>query len=257
MQVVATGRDGGSMSLLTTAARKRRQRRQQILIGLLKVAAAMGLLGFTAYSSFEVGTAKTRTQKERLETELAVFRQRELERVRQDATAEDEVNRLSDALARVEADYNANVPTGDLKMLVDIVRGRLDEGVSVDRLAFVIREAAIERRCDREIESKRLQVRTPIVSNASNSIGFADNLVTVSGEGPSNRDDNGRPEAWFDPGQPVRLQFLTIGGKSEVIDAVLPITYSVVVGGNEYRFQATTSVRRGYVDVSAQVCDFP
>lgn len=245
------------MALLTTAARKRRERRKQLLMGLVKVSVAVGLLAFTAFSAFEVGASKTRTQTERLENELVEFRDRDRDRVREEAAAEDEVKRLRAALARVEADYSSNVPTGDRKRLLDIVTERIDGGVPVDRLAFVIREAAAQRQCADGIESKRLQTRTPIVGNASNTVSFAENIVTVSGEGASARDEAGRPEAWFDPGQPVTLRFQTIGGESVVVEELLPVTHAMVINGDEYRFQASPAERRGYVEISVQVCDFP
>ncbi|MEZ5826090.1 MAG: hypothetical protein R3C97_15565 [Geminicoccaceae bacterium] len=245
------------MALLTTAARKRRERRKQLFFGLLKVSIAVGLLAFTAFSAFEVGASKTRTQKERLENELVDFRERDRERVREDAAAKDEVERLRQALAQVESDYAANVPTGEKKQLLDLVGTRLETGVPAERLAFVIREAAAQRQCAPDIEAKRLQARTPIVGNAANTVGFADNLVTVSGEGASARDEAGRPEAWFDPGQPVTLRFQTIGGESVVVEEVLPVTHAMVINGDEYLFQATPAERRGFVEIAVQVCEFP
>ena len=222
-----------------------------------KVASAVGILSFTAFSAYEVGSARTDAHSRMLEAELGELREREELHLRAEAVAEEKARRLSSALARLEKDYAAHVPHGELEKLLRSVEARLGAGVPSDRLAFVIERAAVERVCDEALESKRLFVRTPLSTTIGNSVGLAADTVTLSVEGESVRDEAGRPETWFDPAVPVTLRFLSIDGDVETLEGVVPVAHSLVFGSNEYRFQAVPDERRGYLRVSVQRCDFP
>ena len=245
------------MPLASAAARKRRQRLRNLGWMIVKVGSAVIILAFTAFSAFEVGMAKTDAEKNILEDELRVVKDRDLTLARAKAEAEEKARRMGAALARLEADYAANVPQGAVRKLVTEVRDRLQAGVPADRLAFLLRNATVEPVCEETVETKRLHARTPIASDVRNTVSFAGGRISLSGEGEPSHDEAGRPEAWFDPALPVALHFLTISGTAESIEIVLPVAHALIFGGHEYRIQAAASNRRGYIEVAVQVCDYP
>lgn len=154
--------------------------------------------------------------------------------------------------------YSAEVPTGEIKPLLDQMRAQLDAGVAPDRIALLLRAAAQPRNCDNAPVSRRFLVRTPISGRANDSASFGNNTITLTAEGRSAVNAEGKPEAWFDPGQPVTIQVAGIGGsESWMHSAVLPIQASAVVQGAEYRFNIVPAETRGFVIVTADRCKLP
>lgn len=153
--------------------------------------------------------------------------------------------------------YSAEVPAGELKPLLDQMRAHLDAGVSPDRIALLLRAAGQPRICDNNPVSRRFLVRTPISGRANDSASFGNNTITLTAEGKPAVNAEGKPEAWFDPGQPVTIQVAGLGGESWMHSAVLPMHASAVVQGSEYRFSVVAAETRGFVVVTADRCKLP
>ena len=152
--------------------------------------------------------------------------------------------------------YEADVPTGQRKAYLDLIQKRLDEGMPQERMTFLISTARKERNCDGAPVSKRFLAQSPLYQGANDSVSFADSAVTVTALGESARSATGSPEAWYDPAQPVEVRFTLLGGESVEAKGKLPLHHSVVVNNAEYRF-ALTAGDRGFINVTADRCDYP
>lgn len=156
---------------------------------------------------------------------------------------------------QMEAKYLAEVPQGEFKTLTDLVKKQLDAGIKPQRLAFVIEAARPPKNCTEPVV-KRFVVKTPIYSGPHGSVAFGNGVVTVTGEGQSAISPSGQKEAWYDPGKPVKIVFVEIGGKETVKEGLLPIQHSLVVGSKEYRFTVAAG-DRSFISVTSDSCDYP
>lgn len=154
--------------------------------------------------------------------------------------------------------YRRDVPDNETARIVELVRGRRAEGVPADRLAEVIRAATAQWRCTAEPVTRRFILRTPLTTVPGNDVaGFANGAITVTGTGVSETDTQGRPQAWYDPSQPVTLTFNRIGGGiTQDVTGKLPLFHSVVAGDTIHRFSAAPG-DRSFVNVTAQSCAYP
>ena len=132
---------------------------------------------------------------------------------------------------------------------------RLDAGVSVERMAFLIQAAEEARDC-RPVESKRFLVKTPLHSGANTVVSFASDAIVVTGTGASAKTSDGLPQAWFDPVEPVTVQIVPINGRTVELVGTLPLQGSVVQGGLEHRFQLRAGAT-GFIQVAAESCAYP
>lgn len=80
--------------------------------------------------------------------------------------------------------------------------------------------------------------------------------MTVTGEGAPSVSVAGQPEAWYDPGKPVKVIFTEIGGKQTIKEGLLPVQHALVVGSKEYRFTVAAG-DRSFIVVTSDSCDYP
>ncbi len=159
--------------------------------------------------------------------------------------------------AQWQARYKAEVPTGKSRELFALLKSQIDKGADPDRVAFLVRTAADERSCDSETQTRRFLVRTPLFVGANDAVTFARNSITVTAQGASASNAEGKSEAWFDPAKPVVLKFVNPGGASSEATGALPLHHSVVRGDGEYRFSIVAGEKRGFVSVTVERCAFP
>src|SRR5690606_40780231 len=88
--------------------------------------------------------------------------------------------------------------------LLKQAKQRLEEGVELSRLSFVISAVERERDCRGEPVTRRFLVRTPLHRGGNDAASFADGLFTVTASGPTAVNADGNPEAWFDPSATLR-----------------------------------------------------
>ena len=242
-----------SFSIRQSRALDRRRRRLRFLKWILVIGVLCGL-GLAAYES---GSTLARRDVTRLEERVAAL-QDEVEQLKQQNSrlaGDAGAARLSER--ELQRRYDADVPTGEAKLLLEQVQKRLADGVTADRLGFMIDAATDTPACDGAPVTKRFIVRTPLTRGANDVAGFADRAITVSASGASTINQSGAPEAWYDPSQPVAIEFTLLGGKTLSVDGVLPLHKSVVHNGSEYRFVAVAGERRGFLEVTADRCAFP
>ncbi|MBC6439723.1 MAG: hypothetical protein GDA49_04790 [Rhodospirillales bacterium] len=173
-----------------------------------------------------------------------------------ETAAKADLDAMTGEAAEWRSRYETDVPQGENAVLWQLLTRRLSEGVEHGRVAEVVELVANERRCDPQLTTKRIIVKTHLHGGTDTSASFADTRVSVLGEGEAARDANNNPVAWYDSAKPVAISFIAIGGDAEVVEGYLPINHAVLVGSDEYRF-AVTEGPRNFALVTAERCDYP
>ncbi len=232
------------------AARRRRWR----IIRWLLTTAILLVLGVASYWT---GAKLAVSEVSRLEDKVAALEKAAAELRDRNAALESETATAREGESKWQERYKAEVPTGKSRELLTLIESEIARGADPERVAFLVGTAADERSCDSELQTKRFLLRTPLYTGANDAVSFADNAIIVTGEGALSRDAEGKPEAWFDPAQPVTLRFVEPGGAGSEASGVLPLYHSVVRGDREYRFTITSSDSQGFITVTAERCAFP
>ena len=233
---------------------RRRTRRGQsnwhIWFKLFKLAVLLGAVGASGFYGYEVGRRLSLETIAGLEAEIARLTTSEAAKI-------DEVTRLQSALDETKAradDYQARyeqvAPSDEVKDLLATIRAKMDTGLDIKRLGFVIAAAERPRRCG-EANTKRFMVKTAHFDGASTWVRFAD-LITVTAEGVG--ESNGAEQA-YDPDKPVTVKFTVIGGKETQASGKLPLQHSMVVKNGEYRFTVSPGAK-GFVEVTGDRCEY-
>lgn len=230
---------------------QRRSGRLWLWFGILAV--LVGMLGF----AYNLGGDIARADIELARREITELRDAVAAAQSQSASARSAAETAAIKEQEWQRRYASEVPTGDIKPLLDQMRTQLDAGVPAERIALLLRAASQPRNCENNPVSRRFLVRTPISGRANDSASFGNNTVTMTAEGRSALNAEGKPEAWFDPAQPITVQVAGLGGESWMHSAVLPIQASTVVQGAEYRFNIIPAETRGFVIVTADRCKLP
>jgi hypothetical protein len=136
-----------------------------------------------------------------------------------------------------------------------MIRAQIASGMSAERLAFVVRSARAPRNCS-EPETKRFIVKTPTYTGPASNASFGEGAIVITGQGLSSRNAIGQAESWFDPSQPVAVEFKSADGEIIKKEGVLPFQHSMVANGKEYRFNLTEG-DKSFIKVTFDSCDYP
>ena len=167
-----------------------------------------------------------------------------------------EAQTASSRLEQLQQQYNQDLPEdGPIRMLVQMIKNQLDEGMPPERLAFVIRSARPPRNCS-DPSTKRFMVKTPAYSGPDSAAVIGEGAVSITGIGASSRNKDGQLEAWYDPTQPVTVVFKTSAGESEKKTVTLPTQHSLISAGREYRFTLSEG-EKSFIKVTFDSCDYP
>ncbi|PZP54437.1 MAG: hypothetical protein DI586_09950 [Micavibrio aeruginosavorus] len=226
-----------------------RKRNNAVLAGAL-VILAVGMTGFwlgRQHAIFQINSLKKETEETRAQMTTL---QDELTKLRAETqTANSRFNQL-------QQQYQQELPDeGPIRDLVGLVTKQISDGMSAERLAFVIRSARPPNNCS-DPASKRFMVKTPAYTGPDSSASFGEGAVLISGIGASTRNQKGEPQAWFDASQPVTVTFKTAEGLSEQKTSALPIQYSQIAKGREYRFTLSEG-EKSFIKVTYDSCDYP
>ncbi len=240
-------------SRVTSRVTRRHRRRRLLLIaaGILSGAALLLLVVMMAY---ETGLSQDAAERERLRADLQ--RLKEVNRILNEklATTQERLEGLAKTYAELRAAYEETTVEGELAALVALLERRMEEGIPAERLAFLLRNATAEAGCEEAVETARLFVAVPLARGQRTSASLAGGRIAVAVEGQAARDEGGRPEAWFDPGAPVRATLTLIDGRRERIEGTLPVTYRLLLEEREYRLVMQAADRRGFLQVALQRC---
>lgn len=236
---------------------RERRRRRRALAAVAKLALYAGVVGAAGLFSYQFAVERMKGADAQLRADVARLE----EENRQLATAVQQLQAIARSAEtraqEVERRYAQDVPRGDHARMLQLVRERMNDGVSADRLAFVLQNAQQPRDCE-EPETRRFVVLTPIAQpNANTAVRFGNGALTVTASGESARARDGSPEAWFDPAQAVTVRFTPLGGRNEATaSGTLPISRSLVVNNAEWRFSVHAGPR-SFVEVTAVRCRYP
>jgi hypothetical protein len=243
------------MSGYGTFGESRRRRRHQAWWSVLRFLFAVVAVFAVGVYAYQVGVSANQARTAQLEADLVRFQHDNLDLRDRIALATQQSAEADAALESMRQRYAAEIPSGEAAELLAELREQLDAGVEPERLALLIEAAGLEDSCQSEPVTKRFVPRTPISTGPLSWVRFDDRII-VSGEGESARTETGLPEAWFDPAQPIRLEFRTLDGGVTSVEAVVPFTHRMVVDGKEYRFSAISGERR-FLELTAQACPLP
>lgn len=155
---------------------------------------------------------------------------------------------------QLQSAVEEKIPEGPMEELVALVRTQLDEGTDPERLAFVIRAARAPQNCT-EPETRRFVISTPAYKGPESQIEIGGGKIVIRGSGVSARNEQGAPEAWYDPSKTVSVAF-TSAGVSESKEGIMPLHHSLVAGDREYRFTVEEGAR-SFAKVTFDSCDYP
>lgn len=210
---------------------------------------AVGALGFwigQQAQSQEVGALKEQVEEARSQTSETEAVLMELRTEAQTATMKYE---------QLKGEVEEQVPDGPMRELVDLVRKQLEEGMDPQRLSFVIRSARPPRNCS-EPETRRFVISTPAYKGSDSKVEIAEAGLSIKGSGISVKNEDGKPEAWYDPAKTVEISFAVAGGEASVKKGVMPIRHSIVAGAREYRLSIEEAAR-SFAKVTFDSCDYP
>lgn len=245
------------MPLLSTFEGTRRDRRRRALSRGFAWAAVLAAVAAAAAAGYRTGVSQGRTETERLQRDVAALQERNRTLNERVARAEQQAEAAIARAARLQRRLAAEVPQGELRRLVELAGERLRAGAPPERLALLLQEAVVQRRCARGVETKRVAVHTPRATSPVEPVAFAEGRVTVSAEGAAAPPaaDGGAPG--FDRERPVTLRFLDIEGDVGTASGRLPLTHALVQGEEEFLFLARAGEQPGEIELTSQRCSLP
>ncbi len=211
------------------------ERRRRRLWRLVKLALGLGLLGAVGAFSYQLGREQVAVSQQRLEGAVRQARQR--------------AESLEQELAEAR-------PSETERELLEAIRAKREQGLTAERLRFIIGNASPPDSCDSG-GTRRFLVSTPFRQyERNNEVAFNDGTVTITATGQTARDGEGNPESWFNAEAPVTAEFMPRGGEVREVTGTLPLRENMVVDGREYRF-TLESGQRGFIRVRAEFCPYP
>lgn len=214
------------------------------------------ILGGSFASGFFIGGQNAVVQNGTLKLDIA-DKDAKLKSLQDELTSvRAEAQTATSRLEQLRGQYEKDMPQdGPMRDIVDMVRKQIEDGMSADRLAFVIRSARPPRNCS-DPSSKRFIIKTPAYKGSESVVSVGEGAVIVSGIGASARSRTGQLESWFDPTQSVNVTFKTSSGETENKKGTLPFQHSIIAGGKEYRFTLAEG-EKSFVKVTFDSCDYP
>lgn len=146
------------------------------------------------------------------------------------------------------------LPNTEIQDLLLVVNQKAADGISPNRMSTLIAGLSKDEKCTDQPQSKRIVILTPVSQQVDGSVSFYRGLITITGKGSPTLNEDGNPEAWFDPSKQVTATFTLPGGETQVATGILPLYHSVLIKKNEYRFTIIPG-KRSFADVTVRSCD--
>ncbi len=243
------------MSLGLHETRQRRSRRFRW--ALMRWVIALGVIAGAGVFAYRTGTDLAERKVTALAREIVTLSDKAAALQQQNTGLRANEILLEGRLRDAQARYDKDVPSGRIAALLGQLQAKLDKGVELARLEFLVASADKPRECETVPATKRFLVQTPLYSGANDSVSYAKGTITVTAQGESAVSQAGHIEAWYDPAKPVSARFTAIGGRVIGEAGTLPLHATVVHGGYEYRFTVVAAGTRGFVQVTGDRCKYP
>ena len=240
-----------SLSATRRQDQRRRVRRRLIIWSFIIAIAVAGTLGF------QYGQQAYVSQEANLRADIDNLEKAQAELIAGLAQIQQEADQAKSDLAALEAAYNRDVPGDALRELVELAASRLESGVPLDRLRFVLNETSAGDDCG-PVEVKRFRPATLLTppDQADELVSFASGAVVIRGRGEPERDELDNPLAWYDPQQAVDVTISLLDGRDVQLNEVLPIRYQTTAGSVEHRIILSPGPR-SFLLATYQECPFP
>jgi hypothetical protein len=235
---------------------RRSHRRRQLRWRLFKWTVTLAAIVAAGLYSYETGNRLAEREVARLHEEIQTLTLR-IEELEQDNVKLADAAAASDRGAQDwQQRYRQDIPSGEAKTLYELMQRKLQDGVGLERLSFVLEQARNQENCSEEVETKRFYVKTPLYKGANAAVGFGDSSITVTAQGAASVDAAGNAQAQYDPAQPVVVRFAQLGGATSEASGLLPLHHAVIIGDREYRFSMVAGAS-GMMNVSGGRCSYP
>jgi hypothetical protein len=231
--------------------------RRKTLARVLRLILAVAVMGGVGLFAFQLGTEDERSRQGRLADETAKLAESGQQLAQANEALRGQLQATQTRLKDLEGIVGATPRISEAaRILMPTIEKKLAEGADPKRLADAMAAVDKPRECEAP-ETKRFLVKTALTGDGPNTaVGFANGIVTVSGQGATAKNAEGRPEAWFEPNEPITVKFTQIGGKSVEAQGKLPLHHTLNLGQNEHRFSVMAS-NRGFVQVTSERCKVP
>lgn len=240
-----------SLSATRRQDERRRFRRRVIILTFIIAIGAAATLGF------QYGQETFVSQEAGLQAEIENLQQAQQELIAGLAQVQQDADQAKAELKALEDAYNRDVPGDALRELVELAASRLESGVPMDRLRFVLNETSEVSECG-PVDVKRFRPTTPVtpVDQPADVVSFANGAVLIRGQGESARDELDNLQAWYDPNQPVAIRINLLDGRDIDLNDSLPIRYQTTSGSTEHRIILSAGPR-SFLLATYQQCPFP
>ncbi len=230
--------------------RARERQRTQLTLAAVMVLAAVAFTAFwlgRQHAVYQIGSLsaqldESRKQIENLENDITKMR----------ADTQTATMRFDQLQEQVNKDLPSDGPMRDL---VALLRQQLDEGMSAERLSFLLRSARPPQNCT-DPATRRFVPKTPAYTGSNSIASFGEGAVKITGTGQSARNKEGKEEAWFDSTQAITVTYVSADGSTETKTGTLPMQHSMIASGREYRFTLSEG-EKSFVRVTFDSCDYP
>jgi cell division protein FtsB len=247
--------NGATSSIMSLGLHERRARRRtKFWFAFAKWTFALLMILAAGGYAYYAGENLARREVIRLDTEIQTLNDERAKLEEERALLEEQIRTAVTRAKEWESQYRRDVPTGEMQTFLGLVEKKLQDGITPDRLAFLIEQAKEPEDCVDEPDTKRFIVRTPLQKGANDSVSFFGITITASGESAVNQ--NGQVEAWFDIDKPITVAFTQLGGDAVSKTGLLPLHHALIGQGNEHRFTISPGPR-GFVLVTGQRCAYP
>lgn len=168
-----------------------------------------------------------------------------------------ELEKMRIELGNTEAALNKIqklLPNTEIQNLLFVINQKAADGINPERMVTLITGMSKDAQCSEQSLTKRFVISTPVSQQIDGAVSFYRGLITVTGKGSPTLNEDGNPEAWFDPSKQITATFTLPGGETQKSTGILPLYHSVIVKDKEYRF-AIVSGRKSFTDITVRSCD--